>query len=110
MCVLIIQAETEWLPRVKGRWQAGHISNFAYLLYLNLAAGRSLNDLSQWPVFPWVLSDYRRQTLDLADHSMFRDLSKPIGALSPKRHAMLTQRYMEMPREPVSAAFQMLCC
>ena len=29
-----------------------------YLMELNLAAGRSLSDLTQYPVFPWVLKDY----------------------------------------------------
>jgi hypothetical protein len=28
-------------------WQQGKVSNFDYLLYLNLAAGRSFNDLAQ---------------------------------------------------------------
>jgi hypothetical protein len=46
---------------VTAAWQAGRVSNFDYLLYLNLAAGRSFNDLAQWPVFPWVLSNYVTQ-------------------------------------------------
>lgn len=40
------------------QWQRGHISNYQYLLHLNNLADRSVNDLSQYPVFPWVLSDY----------------------------------------------------
>ncbi|KAK9869069.1 hypothetical protein WJX84_001880 [Apatococcus fuscideae] len=99
-CPYILEPKTDWLPRVMSAWQAGRISNFAYLLYLNFAAGRSLNDLAQWPVFPWVLCDYRRSQLDLSDPTMFRDLSKPIGALNPKRLAMLTQRFQEMPSDP----------
>ena len=34
--------------------QAGEISNFQYLMHLNTLAGRSYNDLTQYPVFPWV--------------------------------------------------------
>jgi hypothetical protein len=45
------------------RWQAGEISNFAYLVFLNTLAGRSYNDLTQYPVFPWVLADYTSPTL-----------------------------------------------
>ena len=37
----------------------GNLSNFRYLLALNLLCGRSFNDLAQYPVMPWVLSDYR---------------------------------------------------
>lgn len=39
-------------------FQDGEISNFQYLMHLNTLAGRSYNDLMQYPVFPWVLADY----------------------------------------------------
>jgi factor associated with neutral sphingomyelinase activation len=32
-----------------------------------------------------VIQDYESQTLDLENPKTFRDLSKPIGALNPKR-------------------------
>lgn len=73
-------------------WQLGNVSNFDYLLYLNLAAGRSFNDLAQWPVFPWVLRDYSSAHLDLASREVFRDLSKPMGALTPARLEVFRQR------------------
>lgn len=40
------------------QWQRGHLSNYEYLLHLNNLADRSCNDLSQYPVFPWVIADY----------------------------------------------------
>lgn len=40
------------------QWQRGHLSNYQYLLHLNNLADRSCNDLSQYPVFPWVIADY----------------------------------------------------
>lgn len=73
-------------------WQLGKITNFDYLLYLNLAAGRSFNDLAQWPVFPWVLSDYKSEKLDLSRSETFRDLSKPMGALTPSRLEVFRMR------------------
>ncbi|KAK1945269.1 BEACH domain-containing protein lvsA [Phytophthora citrophthora] len=63
------------------RWVQGDISNFAYLMHLNTLAGRSYNDLTQYPVFPWVLADYDSEILDLSDPSVYRDLTKPMGAL-----------------------------
>ena len=36
-----------------------------YLMRLNTLAGRSYNDLTQYPVFPWVLKDYSSATLEL---------------------------------------------
>lgn len=41
------QAGGSWLGKVTAGWQAGRISNLDYLLYCNLAAGRSFNDLTQ---------------------------------------------------------------
>ena len=40
------------------QWQRGHLSNYQYLLHLNNLADRSCNDLSQYPILPWVLADY----------------------------------------------------
>lgn len=37
---------------VTQRWVRGEISNFQYLMHLNTLAGRSYNDLMQYPVFP----------------------------------------------------------
>lgn len=39
------------------------------------------NDLTQYPVFPWVIKDYTSTTLDLNNPETYRDLSKPVGAL-----------------------------
>jgi factor associated with neutral sphingomyelinase activation len=61
------QAEGGWLQRVTAAWQAGRLSNLDYLLFLNLAAGRSFCDLAQWPVVPWVLADYTSDALDQSD-------------------------------------------
>jgi hypothetical protein len=40
------------------KWVNRDISNFEYLMRLNTIAGRTFNDLSQYPVFPWILADY----------------------------------------------------
>ncbi|PNI83103.1 WDFY3 isoform 3 [Pan troglodytes] len=54
---------------VTQRWERGEISNFQYLMHLNTLAGRSYNDLMQYPVFPWILADYDSEGghFDLAD-------------------------------------------
>jgi factor associated with neutral sphingomyelinase activation len=78
-------------------WVEGAISNYEYLIALNSAANRSRNDLSQYPVFPWIISNYDSQVLDLNDFSNFRDLSKPIGALETKRLTMFKERFIQMP-------------
>ncbi|XP_049599067.1 neurobeachin a isoform X18 [Syngnathus scovelli] len=75
------------------RWQRREISNFEYLMFLNTIAGRTYNDLNQYPIFPWVLTNYDCEELDLTLPGNFRDLSKPIGALNPKRAAFYAERY-----------------
>ncbi|XP_072467998.1 neurobeachin isoform X2 [Notamacropus eugenii] len=75
------------------RWQRREISNFEYLMFLNTIAGRTYNDLNQYPVFPWVLTNYESEELDLTLPGNFRDLSKPVGALNPKRAVFYAERY-----------------
>ncbi|XP_028776828.1 BEACH domain-containing protein C2 [Neltuma alba] len=75
------------------RWARWEISNFEYLMQLNTLAGRSYNDITQYPVFPWVLSDYSSKSLDLSNPSCYRDLSKPVGALNSDRLKKFQERY-----------------
>ncbi|PKK73772.1 beach-domain-containing protein [Rhizophagus irregularis] len=75
------------------RWRTHEISNFEYLMHLNSIAGRSFNDLTQYFVFPWILNDYESESLDLSDPSIYRDLTKPIGALNPDRLEQFVERY-----------------
>ena len=39
-------------------WRRWKISNFEFLMWLNIFSNRSYNDISQYPVFPWILSSY----------------------------------------------------
>ncbi|PNT61623.1 hypothetical protein BRADI_5g17947v3 [Brachypodium distachyon] len=75
------------------RWANWEISNFEYLMELNTLAGRSYNDITQYPVFPWIIADYQSKVLNLDDPSTYRDLSKPIGALNPERLKKFQERY-----------------
>jgi hypothetical protein len=75
-------------------WQRREISNYDYLMALNTVGGRSFNDLSQYPVFPWVLADYTSPALDLSDPKVFRDLARPMGAVNDARWAEFEERYV----------------
>ncbi|KAG5772529.1 hypothetical protein H9Q72_001347 [Fusarium xylarioides] len=81
-----------WNPLLK-KWQKGEISNFHYLMMVNTMAGRTFNDLTQYPVFPWVLADYTSEDLDLDDPNTFRDLSMPMGAQTPNRVGGFVESY-----------------
>ncbi|XP_068089612.1 WD repeat and FYVE domain-containing protein 3 isoform X2 [Hyperolius riggenbachi] len=80
---------------VTQRWERGEISNFQYLMHLNTLAGRSYNDLMQYPVFPWILADYDSEELDLTNPKTFRNLSKPMGAQTDDRLAQYKKRYKD---------------
>lgn len=56
-------------------------------------------------MFPWILNDYQSETLDLNDPSIYRDLSKPVGALNPDRLAMLIERYNDLDGFPEEQKF-----
>jgi len=75
------------------KWVNREISNFEYLMHLNTIAGRSYNDLSQYPVFPWILSDYSSTSLDLGSTATFRDLSRPMGVQNPGHVEEIRQKY-----------------
>lgn len=86
------------------KWKRGEISNFEYLMHLNTLANRTYNDLTQYFVMPWVIKDYTSETIDLNDPNIYRDLSKPIGALNPSRLEEIIERY-ESFSDPVIPSF-----
>ena len=67
-------------------WKEWKITNYELLMWLNIYGNRSFNDLSQYPVFPWVLSNYQ----DLLKKDQFndeqkynlRDMSIPMGMMA----------------------------
>ena len=57
------------LSEATQKWRAGYLTNFDYLMILNLHAGRSVGDPNNHPIFPWVM-DFTHPD------SGYRDLSK----------------------------------
>lgn len=83
--------------RLTEQWRHREISNMEYLLALNYLGGRTMNDLTQYPIFPWVVADYDSDQLDLTDPQTFRDLSLPVGLCGgPGRREDIEMRYSEM--------------
>ncbi|XP_056422915.1 lysosomal-trafficking regulator isoform X3 [Hyla sarda] len=74
-------------------WCSGQITNFEYLTHLNKHAGRSFNDLMQYPVFPFILSDYTSETLDLSTTLIYRNLVKPIAVQSKEKEDRYIDNY-----------------
>lgn len=74
------------------KWVSRQISNFEYLLSVNIYSGRTFNCGSQYPIMPWILADYSSTVIDLADPASYRDLTKPIGAVDPARLEGLVEK------------------
>ena len=82
------------------QWEEGTLSNFDYLMILNTYAGRSYNDINQYPVFPWVVKDYTSEEIDFNAkfnedglRRTFRRLDRPMGALSRKKREDAIEKY-----------------
>ena len=60
-------------------WQNYMISTLEYLMWLNIYSGRSFNDLTQYPVIPWMISNYELKQIQYKNHH--RDLSIPMGMI-----------------------------
>lgn len=60
------------LSALQQMWLERKITNYEYLTHLNKMAGRSYNDLMQYPVMPFLISQYTENVLDLEDPNIFR--------------------------------------
>jgi len=81
------------------QWIEGNLSNFDYLMILNTFAGRSYNDINQYPVLPWIIQDYSSPDIDFntkdekLQEQIFRKLNTPIGALNAKKREDALEKY-----------------
>lgn len=88
-------------PALTQRWRERTLSTFDYIMHLNSAAGRTYNDLTQYPIFPWVVADYASKAFPFDVPRAFRDLTKPIGALNPQRLARVMERFIAQKAAPL---------
>ena len=61
-------------------WRIGNISNLEYLMYLNIFSNRSYRDITQYPVFPWILRDYNVEEKNIFNLK-YRNFSLPLGMM-----------------------------
>jgi hypothetical protein len=84
------------LEMVTERWRNCEVSNFDYLMYLNHLSGRSLNDIGQYPIFPWTLCNMTSVSIDLTDPKNFRDLGTPVAATNKAKLEQSRSRALQM--------------
>uniref|UniRef100_A0A0N5A656 DUF3437 domain-containing protein n=1 Tax=Parastrongyloides trichosuri TaxID=131310 RepID=A0A0N5A656_PARTI len=95
---LIVNLEGQ-LKNISQSWRQGIITTFEYLMLLNKLAGRSYNDLMQYPVFPFVLSDYTSETLNLNNPNSYRVLQKPIAIQDKTKEKYYVSYYNDLDNE-----------
>ena len=104
----IEEGSKETIKKVVNLFKKGDISNYEYLLYLNKLATRSFNDLSQYPVFPWLVTDITRlisedrnpyennkETPGDENESNLRDMNYPISMQNPNKREEEIEKFIE---------------
>ena len=70
-----------FISDIINKWQNYRISNLRYLMLLNIFANRSFNDLTQYPILPWLFNDYHNNKNET------RNLSLPMGMMDFNENA-----------------------
>ena len=68
---------------IKEMWKNSKISYLEFLLWTNIYGNRSFRDISQYPVFPWIIADYKTDTFDeIINNKHIRKLDLPMGLMT----------------------------
>lgn len=80
------------------KWLSHKISNFEFLMEVNLFSSRSTNDFSQYPIFPLLFKKFDNVII-------LRDLEKPIGMNGDEKAIENYQQIYESARSPDDEPF-----
>ena len=73
------------------KWSMWEISTLKFLMMINIYANRSLNDVNQYPVFPWIITDYTESDYNklLNDPNLIRPFGVPMGMMDIREGAAI---------------------
>ena len=83
----------EIIEKCYDKWTNGHLDTYSYLMILNTVSGRTYNDIAQYPIYPWILSNYSSKELDLNKSESYRDFLYPIYAQDEETRENLKIKY-----------------
>ena len=67
---------------IKELWKNNKISNLEYLMWINIYGNRSYRDISQFPVFPWIIDDYKTNSFEeIINNDCIRNFKVPMGMM-----------------------------
>ena len=87
--------------KFKNLWLDGKMSTFEYLLIINKFADRSYNVLSQYLIFPWLLTDFN----EIYNKENYRNMSLPMPAQTKEGLDKILNNYNTMPKEEYKCHF-----
>ena len=93
------------LSKIVKSWKNWEISNFEFLMWLNIFGNRSYNDISQYPVFPWILINYEDplqvEQQEIIENATSRTISMALPMMENPLNFNLIQ-----PVKPLSSKIQ----
>ena len=87
------------LDVITKNWMNGYLSNYDYLMYLNRFSSRSFNDISQYPIFPWIISEFNDDEFKMNEKGYYRNLGKPVGSLNKVRFQRTLELFEKMKKD-----------
>ena len=70
------------LRSIYEKWSKWEISTLRLLMVLNIYSNRSYNDINQYPVFPWIITDYVSPSIPpLETKDLIRHMGIPMGMM-----------------------------
>ena len=77
---IIYQKNYMNLSNIYDKWKNWEISTMRLLMLINIYANRSFHDVNQYPVFPWIITDYKSDVL--IPEKNIRPLDTPMGMIA----------------------------
>ena len=70
------------LKNLYDKWSKWEISTLKMIMIMNFYANRSYNDINQYPVFPWIITDYESSKVpNFEKENFIRPMNKPMGMM-----------------------------
>lgn len=74
--------EYSTISNIKELWKNNKISTLEYLMWINIYGNRSYRDISQFPVLPWIIDNYKTKTFqEILENDHIRDFKTPMGVM-----------------------------
>ena len=72
------------------QWAEWKLSNFELLMFINILSNRSFSDVTQYPVFPWILKNYNETKISIEND--IRELNLPMGMVETENEKSKTRK------------------